>query len=44
MSSLENLIWHIFGYATMPIIFIVGFCIVAAVSIFLLSLGKDRQQ
>ncbi len=44
MSSLENMIWHILGYAVMPVIFLIGFGLVAAVSLFLLSLGKDKRR
>ncbi|WP_107850320.1 TIGR02808 family protein [Oceanimonas marisflavi] len=42
MSQLESIIWHILGYAAMPVIILAGFVAVAAVSIMLLSLGKDR--
>jgi len=42
MSTLENIFWHILGYATMPFIFIVGFIGVAAASLWLLSMTKDK--
>ena len=42
MSTLENIFWHIVGYATMPFIFIVGFIGVAAVALWFLSLGADK--
>jgi uncharacterized protein (TIGR02808 family) len=40
---LENIFWHILGYATMPVIFIVGFIGVAAGSLWLLGLTADRE-
>ena len=42
MSTLESIIWHILGYGTMPFIFVVGFIGVAAVSLWILSLGVDK--
>ncbi len=42
MSTLESIIWHILGYGTMPFIFVVGFIGVAAVSLWILSLGADK--
>ncbi len=42
MSTLENIFWHVLGYATMPFIFIVGFIGVAAGALWLLSLGVDK--
>lgn len=42
MSTLESIIWHVLGYAAMPVIILTGFAAVAAISIGLLSLGKDR--
>ncbi|MEH6531553.1 MAG: TIGR02808 family protein [Photobacterium frigidiphilum] len=42
MSTLESVIWHVLGYAAMPVIIFSGFAVVAAVSILLLSLGKDK--
>ncbi len=42
MSTLENVIWHILGYGTMPFIFLAGFIGVAAISLWLLSLGADK--
>lgn len=38
MSTLESIIWHILGYAAIPIILIVGFLVTAAVGCFLLEL------
>lgn len=43
MSTLEYIIWHILGYATMPVIIIAGFIAVAAVCIGILALTKDKQ-
>ena len=43
MSTLENIFWHILGYATMPIIFIVGFTGVAVGSLWLLSMTADKE-
>ena len=42
MSTLENILWHIVGYAAMPVIFLVGFFAVAAGSLWILSLGADK--
>lgn len=42
MSTLESIIWHVLGYAAMPVIILSGFAAVAAVCIWLLSLGKDK--
>lgn len=42
MSTLESIIWHTLGYAAMPFIILTGFVAVAAISIWLLSLGKDK--
>ncbi|MCM2679729.1 TIGR02808 family protein [Echinimonas agarilytica] len=38
MSTLESIIWHILGYAAMPMIFIFGFIGVALVSLLFLHL------
>ncbi|ARR48684.1 TPA: TIGR02808 family protein [Photobacterium damselae] len=43
MSTLESVIWHILGYAAMPVIILSGFAAVAAICIWLLSLSKDKQ-
>ena len=43
MSTLESIIWHILGYATMPFIFVVGFIGVALVSMWILSRGPDKE-
>ncbi|MDO6497586.1 TIGR02808 family protein [Photobacterium sanguinicancri] len=42
MSTLESIIWHVLGYAAMPVIILSGFAAVAVISIGLLSLGKDK--
>jgi uncharacterized protein (TIGR02808 family) len=42
MSTLENFFWHVVGYAAMPAIFIFGFVAVAVGSLWLLSLGPDK--
>lgn len=43
MSTLESIFWHVLGYGTMPFIFLVGFVGVAAVSLWILSLGADKE-
>lgn len=43
MSNLESFIWHFLGYSAMPVIILSGFVGVAAVSLWLLSLGKDKE-
>ncbi|MFB9136865.1 TIGR02808 family protein [Vibrio sp. AK197] len=43
MSTLESVIWHILGYSAMPVIILGGFLGVAIVSVWLLSLTKDKQ-
>ena len=42
MSTLENIFWNVLGYSTMPLIFLVGFTGVAVGSLWVLSLGADR--
>ena len=42
MSTLEYVIWHILGYATIPVIIIGGFIAVAMVCIGILSITKDK--
>ncbi|MCH6566452.1 MAG: TIGR02808 family protein [Proteobacteria bacterium] len=44
MSTLESIFWHVLGYSAMPVIFIVGFIGVAAGSLWILSLGVDRDR
>ncbi len=44
MSTLESIIWHILGYSAMPVIILGGFLGVAIVSVWLLSLTKDKQR
>ncbi|GHA19368.1 TIGR02808 family protein [Oceanisphaera arctica] len=43
MSTLEYVIWHILGYAAMPVIILAGFIAVAVVCIGVLSITKDKQ-
>ncbi|NOH61310.1 TIGR02808 family protein [Vibrio sp. RE88] len=43
MSTLESVIWHVLGYSAMPVIILSGFAVVAAISVWLLSLGKDKE-
>ncbi|UUM32591.1 TIGR02808 family protein [Vibrio japonicus] len=43
MSTLESVIWHVLGYSAMPVIILSGFAIVAAISLWLLSLSKDKE-
>lgn len=43
MSTLESVIWHILGYSAMPVIILGGFAVVAAISVWLLSLSKDKE-
>ena len=42
MSTLESIFWHVLGYGTMPFIFVVGFVAVAAIALWILSLGIDK--
>ena len=42
MSTVENIFWHILGYSAMPFIFILGFLGVAIGSLWILSLGIDK--
>jgi len=44
MSTLESFIWHVLGYAAMPVIILTGFAAVAGVSLFLLSKTADKQE
>ncbi|MBT4520430.1 MAG: TIGR02808 family protein [Halieaceae bacterium] len=42
MSDLENFIWYLVGYGTMPVIFAFGFAATATAACFLLELmGKE---
>ncbi|MGF1749281.1 TIGR02808 family protein [Vibrio cionasavignyae] len=43
MSTLESFIWHALGYAAMPVIILSGFAVVAAISLWCLSLSKDKE-
>ena len=42
MSTMESIFWNILGYSAMPVIFLVGFFGVALGSLWILSLGADR--
>jgi uncharacterized protein (TIGR02808 family) len=42
MSTLESIFWNIVGYSAMPLIFIIGFIGVAVGSLWILSLGVDK--
>lgn len=44
MSTLESVIWHILGYSAIPVIILGGFLAVAAVSVGLLSVWKDKAE
>lgn len=45
MSAGETFIWHVLGYSTMAMIFIVGFVITAAIGCFLLELfGRGGEE
>jgi uncharacterized protein (TIGR02808 family) len=43
MSTLESIFWNVIGYTAMPLIFLVGFIGVAVGSLWILSLGVDRE-
>ena len=43
MSTLEYVIWHILGYAAVPVIILAGFISVAVVCISILAMTKDKQ-
>ncbi|RJX75522.1 TIGR02808 family protein [Vibrio sinensis] len=43
MSTMESVIWHILGYSAIPVIILSGFAVVAAISVWILSMGKDKQ-
>ena len=38
MSALEQMIWNILGYSSMPVIFLAGFAATAIVAVTLLKL------
>jgi uncharacterized protein (TIGR02808 family) len=42
MSTFESIIWHTLGYTAMPIIILSGFLGVALLSVWLLSISKDK--
>ncbi len=42
MSTLESVIWHVLGYSAMPVIILGGFAVVAVLSVWFLSLTKDK--
>jgi len=45
MSTGENIFWHVLGYSTMAIIFIVGFVITAVIGCFFLErIGRGGEQ
>ena len=47
MSTLESVIWHILGYAAIPVIIVSGIVISALVFYFLVNIfveGKDDNQ
>ncbi|HAS64510.1 MAG TPA: TIGR02808 family protein [Vibrio sp.] len=43
MSTFESVIWHVLGYSAMPVIILSGFAVVAAICIWMLSMGKDKE-
>jgi len=43
MSTLEYIIWNVLGYAAMPVILLIGFIGVAALSLWVLSLTSDKE-
>ena len=43
MSTFESIVWHILGYAAVPVIILSGFTVVAAICIWILSQGKDKE-
>lgn len=42
MGTVEYVIWHILGYAAMPVIILSGFAVVALIAMGLLGLTKDK--
>jgi uncharacterized protein (TIGR02808 family) len=44
MSALEQLIWNVLGYSSMPVIFLVGFAGTAAVAVFILKMLGAKPQ
>lgn len=44
MSTLEYIIWHILGYAAMPVILVLGFVGVSIFSLWLLALTADKDK
>ncbi|MGB2078705.1 MAG: TIGR02808 family protein [Vibrio sp.] len=42
MGTVEYVIWHILGYAAMPVIILSGFAAVALIAMGILSLTKDK--
>lgn len=45
MSALEQLIWNILGYSSMPVIFLSGFIATAVVAIALLKMtGAEAKE
>ena len=43
MSTLEYVIWHVLGYAAMPVIILAGFIAVAVVCISILAMTQDKE-
>jgi len=41
MSELESIIWHVLGYAAMPVIFIAGFCAVFLAAVAIVKVSGD---
>ena len=44
MSALEQLIWNILGYTSMPIIFLCGFAATALVAVTVLKMTGAKTQ
>lgn len=42
MSTLESIVWHILGYAAIPVILLTGFVAVAIGSLWILSFTADK--
>ena len=44
MSALEQLIWNILGYSSMPVIFLAGFLCTVGVSVIILKILGAKPQ
>lgn len=44
MSALEQLIWNVLGYSSMPVIFLSGFAATALVAVMVLKLFGAKPQ